>query len=572
MKKLLSVLTIICLLTGMMAVSASAEEANTSITSVLYTSAGNRFDLLIKGAAGKNAYVSIIVKNESGEVRAMEQCTSDETGFFSKQVFADTSDDSALRNEDGAFLYTVYVRDYNNSSASETVWLYSEDMKQKIIDENFKTAADYGEMKAAIEKYGKVFGFNTTYYTSMAEEAAEYMLAGKEGLKTDTIVDAFNEAIVRAYLFNTDFNADRTQILEDADLSAVTDFVNGFGGAASLYPEYKSMTAEQKKSVNSAVFDAKNKKSEFVKLKEMFFMAITAQVFADNKSDYTAVYNFLKSHNDWFNLEGFEDLTKYKASQIIGLLSAKTIPNTRAAFSALYDECLAEINGDSKPVTPPSGGGTGGSGSSGGGSQISSGIKLPASDNTSVINNGGEYFDDLDGYGWAGEAVKALFDKKIIAGKGNNKFAPGDSITREEFAKILSLAYGLYDESAECGFSDVSETDWSYKYIASIYKSGITNGYADGSFGARSNISREEMAVMIYRVLLQQSKIKSPESIESKFKDFNDVSDFAVNSVLALSNDRIISGDGNGNFNPKSHASRAETCVMIYNAALIKGE
>ena len=77
---------------------------------------------------------------------------------------------------------------------------------------------------------------------------------------------------------------------------------------------------------------------------------------------------------------------------------------------------------------------------------------------------------------------------------------------------------------------------------------------------------------MIYRVLLQQSNIKSPENIESKFKDFNDVSDFAVNSVLALSNDGIISGDGDGNFNPKSNASRAETCVMIYNAALIKGE
>ena len=572
MKKALSVLAIICLLMGMTIFSVSADETNASITSVSYTSDDNRFDLLIKGLAGKGAYVSITVKNETGIVRAMEQCISEESGFFTKEVFVDTTDDLALRNEDGALSYTVYVRDYYNSAASKTVLLYSENIKQTIIDKNFKSTSDSGEMKAAIDKFGEVFGFNTTYYTAKDLEVAEFMLNEKQKLNTDTIVDIFNESVIRAYLFDADLNADRTQILEDTDFGAVADFTNGFDNSSSLYPEYKAMTAEKKKAVNEIAFDKKNQTASFSKLKEIFFISIVSRTFEDNKNDYTAIFEFLKKHNDWLKLSGLEKLTKYKASQVIGLLFEKNIPDNREDFAKLYDDCVSEVNGESKPVTPPPSGGKD-SGSSGGGkTTISSGVKLPVTENVPVINENNKYFTDLNGYTWADTAIKTLFDKKIVSGRSDIEFAPGDSITREEFAKILTLAYGLYDESAECEFSDVSKSDWSYRYIASIYKNGIASGYTDGSFGASKNISREEMAVMIYRVLVRQSKIKSPENVQSSFKDFDKISDFAVNSVLALKNDGIISGDSDNNFNPQSNASRAETCVMIYNAAFAKEE
>lgn len=568
MKKILSALVIICLLMNLTAFSVAADKENIAVTSVSYASDGNLFKLVIKGFASERVYVSLTVKNEIGTVRAMEQCTTGESGFFTKEVMVETSDDLALRKDDGALLYMVYVRDYYNNPAAEQIFLYSEEMKQKIIDENFKTADDTDKMKAAIEKYGKIFGFNTAYYIAKASETAEFMIDRRQNLTTDTIADVFDESVIRAYLFDADLNSNRTKILEDEDLSKITDFTTGFGSASSLYPEYKAMTSEQKKGVNSIAFNKNNRNIEFMKLKEKLFMAIVSQIFTDNKDDYTAIYNFLKKHNDWLELNGLEKLTKYKASQIIGLLSEKEIPDTQADFAALYDRCADETNGDVKPVTPAPTGGKG----SGGGGQIGSGVKLPITESTPPVSNESKYFTDLDGYEWADTAIKALFDKKIISGRSDDVFAPGDNITREEFAKILTLAYGLYDEKAECGFSDVSEADWSYRYIASIYKNGIANGYTDGSFGARKNISREEMAVMIYRVLIRQSKIKSPENVKSSFKDFDKISDFAVNSVLALKNDGIISGDNDNNFNPQSNATRAETCVMIYNAALAKGE
>ena len=56
-----------------------------------------------------------------------------------------------------------------------------------------------------------------------------------------------------------------------------------------------------------------------------------------------------------------------------------------------------------------------------------------------------------------------------------------------------------------------------------------------------------------------------PTEITNNIADFDDVSDYAKNSVLMLSNLGIVSGKGNNRFAPKAFATRAEASVMIYN-------
>ena len=99
-----------------------------------------------------------------------------------------------------------------------------------------------------------------------------------------------------------------------------------------------------------------------------------------------------------------------------------------------------------------------------------------------------------------------------------------------------------------------------------MYGYGAINGYNDGSFGATKPITREEMAVMLYRVMQKQSRLEFASELKTNLYDYNEISDYAKNSVVSLNYNKIIAGDEKGYFNPKNNATRAEVCKMIYNS------
>ncbi|MDY4212287.1 MAG: S-layer homology domain-containing protein, partial [Eubacteriales bacterium] len=83
-------------------------------------------------------------------------------------------------------------------------------------------------------------------------------------------------------------------------------------------------------------------------------------------------------------------------------------------------------------------------------------------------------------------------------------------------------------------------------------------------FGIGMNITREDMAVMIYRAYrLNVKKIGEYEK-EFAFADDENISDYAKEAVYVLKNMSVINGTDNGNFAPKSLATRAEASKMLY--------
>lgn len=167
-------------------------------------------------------------------------------------------------------------------------------------------------------------------------------------------------------------------------------------------------------------------------------------------------------------------------------------------------------------------------------------------------------FDDLPPEHWAYEFVMLLAEKEIVSGMENNLFLPSSNVTREQFAKMLVEGLDLYDESAVCSFSDVDD-DWYTPYIASAVNAGIISGYLDGNFGFGKNITREEMAVMVYR-----SKENFPITNEAiTFTDSDNISYWAVDAVTIMQKAGIINGTPDGTFEPKNTATRAEAAKII---------
>lgn len=207
-------------------------------------------------------------------------------------------------------------------------------------------------------------------------------------------------------------------------------------------------------------------------------------------------------------------------------------------------------------------GGSGGSGSSFGSKNtyIGKEAELP---NTSDEDSKTIYpFDDIADISWAADAITQLSYRGVLNGKSERLFMPNDNVTREEFAKIITVAFKLNLVNTECPFGDVDENDWAYPYIRSAYKAGIIKGVSDTEFGYGQNITREDLCVMINR-MLTVGELTLPQVDGGVFGDDGEISDYAKESVYYLERAGIILGDGT-NFNPKASATRAEAAKIVY--------
>lgn len=106
---------------------------------------------------------------------------------------------------------------------------------------------------------------------------------------------------------------------------------------------------------------------------------------------------------------------------------------------------------------------------------------------------------------------------------------------------------------------------WAANYIDFLYTSGITTGYADGTFRPGQNITRAQFAVMLYRYLgLDESRYAD---VELPFADNAKIADYAVPAIKALYTEGVINGttgkDGQLYFNPNNSLTRAQAATMI---------
>ena len=95
-----------------------------------------------------------------------------------------------------------------------------------------------------------------------------------------------------------------------------------------------------------------------------------------------------------------------------------------------------------------------------------------------------------------------LYSKDVVDGYGNGLYGVGDSLTREQFVKMLlnSLNITLY-KNETTSFSDIEEGSWYEYYVETAIKIGIVNGISENEFGTGMPISRQDMAVMAKRAI-----------------------------------------------------------------------
>jgi len=241
-----------------------------------------------------------------------------------------------------------------------------------------------------------------------------------------------------------------------------------------------------------------------------------------------------------------------------GIISRETIKSELLAAVAVVAQG-GGIGGSGED--PGSSGGSGG----GSGGTTSTDVPFPPVINTPEVDikpsagiGTNCVFSDCGGYEWAIDSINKLYKLNIISGNGNGEFSPEASVKREEFVKMLVIALGLDIVKTESSFDDIADDAWYKDYIVTAVENGLISGVGDNKFGAGNAISREDIAVIVARAF----NLFSDDS-DVTFEDKNNVSDYAVSAVNALSANEIIKGDDKNCFNPKNSASRAETAVIL---------
>ncbi|ASI76642.1 S-layer homology domain-containing protein [Bacillus pacificus] len=133
--------------------------------------------------------------------------------------------------------------------------------------------------------------------------------------------------------------------------------------------------------------------------------------------------------------------------------------------------------------------------------------------------------------------------------------------------------------AAEAGvFSDVPTSHWSYPAIKDLASKNILSGYGNGIFGFGDVATREQVAALVYRVMLPNRQggtfssnnalyvLKDGSKFNNPYGDINQNSTMFPEEILMLTNAGVFTGDEKGNFRPKAPVSRAEMAQILTNA------
>lgn len=175
------------------------------------------------------------------------------------------------------------------------------------------------------------------------------------------------------------------------------------------------------------------------------------------------------------------------------------------------------------------------------------------------------FFLDIEGH-WAEDDIKKLSGSGVINGYEDNTFRPDNYVTRAEMVKMICVAFGLSGDG-KMNFTDISESDWHYKYINTAFVNGVVNGRGE-YFSPNENITREDATVIMYRIL---SKNYPLENGALSFIDKSDISDYAKDAIGAMKNEGLIEGVGKNRFEPKQPITRAQ-CAVLINRCMLRFE
>ena len=171
-------------------------------------------------------------------------------------------------------------------------------------------------------------------------------------------------------------------------------------------------------------------------------------------------------------------------------------------------------------------------------------------------------FGDVPNH-WAYEAVKYVYANSLMQGTDEATFAPDENMTR---AMLVTVLYRMANsEGAESthNFADVVSGEWYSDAVAWASSNGIVSGVSENKFAPNEDITREQMALIIYRYAKMQGFDVSESSTLESFTDTSDVSAWALDAIKWANSVTLVNGTSETTLSPKATATRAQVATIL---------
>lgn len=176
-------------------------------------------------------------------------------------------------------------------------------------------------------------------------------------------------------------------------------------------------------------------------------------------------------------------------------------------------------------------------------------------------------FADVPKGMWYYDAVKYAFDHDLMMGVADYLFDPDGDVTRAMFVTVLYRMEGEPQTAVTGKFIDVPTDAYYAKAVAWASRYGIVKGISDSEYAPNVNITREQMAAILYRYAQYKDLDVSNVSLGGKsFDDMASVSDWAKDAMVYCLAKGLIQGDEKGNIAPLDNATRAQFATILMRA------
>ena len=365
-------------------------------------------------------------------------------------------------------------------------------------------------------------------------------IAASGSLKNEAI-----DGVVVQYTYKVNPSA----ALGKSSLSVVTAIMSDvgadFGATVSSHGSVTVVSSATGPAVNSVTITPK-----------------TADVKKGSECQFSATVNALGGAASTVNWTVNSAVSTIDPTGKLAVAAGETLNELEITATSTFDNTksdTAKVTVKPAGDTDNTGGPSGSSGSSGSGGEDIGDTTTPGS---ALFP-----FTDVKENDWFYGDVYYMWENNLMNGTSSTLFSPNSPLTR---GMVVTVLYRMESEpdvtELDNPFSDVAAGKYYTNAVIWAADNEIVRGYGNGTYLPDRNVTREEIAAILYRYEQYTEKIPptDPDTEERVFADAGNISDYAKEPVKALVMQGIINGKPDNKFDPKGNATRAEYAAMLH--------
>ncbi len=172
-------------------------------------------------------------------------------------------------------------------------------------------------------------------------------------------------------------------------------------------------------------------------------------------------------------------------------------------------------------------------------------------------------FTDVNEGDWFHDAVRYAYDNGLMDGVGEGQFAPNATTTRAQLVTILYRLAGEPAVAGDVGFTDVVAGQWYTDAVAWAAQKGIVNGISETEFAPSGDLTREQLATILFRYAESAGYDVSAQADLSGFPDAGDIQSYATEALSWAVAEGLLQGFEDDSLQPGGTATRAQIATIL---------